>query len=94
MTVRIGFASIFFSNEALMFTAWGILVPLAVLSAVNKNNLSFLQDVKVMGMPLWFATHRTFNYLAVTQFQIVRLFPKSGELFFGTLSKSQIASLL
>jgi len=53
------------AHGALMFTAWGILVPLAVLSAVNKNNLSFFQDVKVMGMPLWFATHRTFNYLAV-----------------------------
>jgi len=53
------------AHGALMFTAWGILVPLAVLSAVNKTNLSFLQDVKVMGMPLWFATHRTFNYLAV-----------------------------
>jgi len=53
------------AHGALMFTAWGILVPIAVLSAVNKNNFSFFQDVKIRGLPLWWATHRTFNYLAV-----------------------------
>merc|ERR1719433_1078350 len=49
----------------IMFIAWGLLVPTAILSAVNKSNLACFKEKQVAGMDLWFFIHRVCNVIAV-----------------------------